>query len=270
LFYKDSKSLQNQDRVYTIADMKGVKAGFPIFVLLLLISLLIFFFSQNPLTGILQAITLPIQNVAFMADSPTTTTSTTQLQQENNQLRDQLAEMQEIQQDDQALHDQFRTATPAPQKLLPANVVGMQQNAVIIDKGQEDSVKVGNVVVFKDNLIGIVSKITPHLSQVTLLTDPTTSFTAQSVKTQADGIIRSEDGGVVTFDNVVLSDKLENNDIVVTKGTLTTQGTGLPPKLVVGKIVSVEKQASSLFQSAKIQSLVSTSDLKMVFVIMAN
>lgn len=248
--------------------MKQVKAGFSIFVLLLFISLLLFFFSQNPLIGVLQMITLPIQRMMFSASSPIiANTSMQQLQEENDQLRQQLAQLQEIKSDDTALHDQFKTTTPVPQKLLPADVVGLQQNALIIDKGQNDDVNVGDVIVFKNNLIGIVGKITPHLSLVTLLSDSSTSFTAETTKTVTEGIIKSEDGGVVTLDNVILSDKLEKDDIVVTKGDQNLQGQGYPPHLVVGKIVSVDKQASSLFQSAKVASLVNISDLKMVFVI---
>jgi len=249
--------------------MKGVKAGFPIFVLLLLISLLIFFFSQNPLTGALQLITLPVQRIMFMAStiSPTANPSLQELQQENSQLRQQLAQMQEVESDNTALHDQFQTTTPVPQKLLPADIVGLQQNVLIIDRGQDDNVKVGDVVVFKNNLIGTVGRTTPRLSLVTLLSDPSTSFTADTTKTSSEGIVKAEDGGVVTLDSVILSDKLEDNDIVVTKGDENLQGQGYPPQLVVGKIVSVDKQASSLFQSAKIMSLVDISALRMVFVI---
>src|ERR1700722_1196415 len=122
--------------------MKRVKAIFPIFFILLLISVLILFFSQNPLTGILQTITLPIQRLAFMTSTSNGSIhdSAQQLAQENNQLRVQLAQMQEIQRDNQALHDQFETTTPTPQKLLPADVVGSEQNALIIDKGQDDNI----------------------------------------------------------------------------------------------------------------------------------
>jgi rod shape-determining protein MreC len=247
--------------------MKQVKAIFPTFLLLLFFSFLILFFFQNPLTSVLQTITLPIQQWVFKASSPTlVTTSQGTLQQENNQLRMQLAQMQEVQKDNQALNDQFKNATPASQQLLPAEIVGTQQNALLIDKGEQDNVHVGDVVVFKNNLIGNITKTTPHISLVTLLTDPSTSFTAQTEKTSATGIVKAQDGNDIVFDNVVLTDKLEINDIITTKGSLDLHGHGYPPNLIVGKIASIDKQASSLFQSAKIQSLVTVSALRMVFV----
>ncbi len=221
------------------------------------------------MTAALQTITLPIQQWVFMASvKPTgTLTPQQQLQQENNQLRAQLAQMQEIKKDDQALHDQFQTTSPAPQKLLPADVIGFQQNSLLIDKGAVEALHDGDVVVFKNNLVGKITKVTPHISQVTLLSDSSTSFTAQTAKTSANGIVRALDGGTIVLANVVLSDKLEKNDIIVTKGDLDLRGNGYPPKLIVGKIVSIDKQASSLFQAAKVESLVDVSQLRMVFVI---
>jgi len=248
--------------------MKRVKAVFPIFLLFILISVIILFFAQTPVTVGLQFITLPIQRLVFgMNFQPTNApTSIQQLQEENNQLRVQLAQMQEMQKDNQALHDQFETTTPAPQKLLPADIVGTQQNALILDKGEEDAVHVGDVVVYKNNLIGSITRTTPHVALVTLLSDPSTSFTATTTKTSANGIVTSEDGGAIVFGNVVLTDKLEQNDIVETKGSMAVDGKGYPQQLIVGKIVSINKQASSLFQSAKLQSLVNLSQLRMVFV----
>jgi rod shape-determining protein MreC len=248
--------------------MKQVKAIAPIFLLLLILSIFILFFFQNPLTAVLQTVTLPLQQwTVGMTLKPTgTLTPQEQLQQENNQLRSELAQMQELKKDNQALHDQFQITTPTPQKLLPAGVMGIQQNYLLIDKGSSEGVHSGDVVVVKNNLIGSIAKVTPHISQVMLLSDPATSFTAQSAKTSANGIMRSIDGGTVIFTNVVLSDKLEQNDIILTKGDRDAQGHGYPPNLVVGQIISIDKQASSLFQSAKIQSLVDLSQVRMVFV----
>jgi cell shape-determining protein MreC len=249
--------------------MKRGKAIFPIFLFFLLLSILILLFFQNPLTASLQILTVPIQRWTFMENFQPqgTLIPQQQLEQENNQLRIQLAKMEEVQKDNQALHDQFQTASPAPLKLLPANVIGMQQTTLLIDKGDQDTVHTGDVVVVKDNLIGKVTKTTPHIALITLLSDPLTSFTAQTAKTSTNGIVRTMDGGTIILANVVLSDKLEKNDLVMTKGDMDLEGHGYPPNLVVGKIVSIDKQASSLFQAAKIESLVDILQQRMVFVL---
>lgn len=250
--------------------MKRVKAIFPIFFIFIILSLIILFFFQNPLSGALQTLMLPVQRWTFSSATPHVSkeqTSQEKLQQENSDLRTQLAQMHEIQEDNKALHDQFEIASPAPKTLLPARIVGMHDDALLIDKGADEGLHVGDIVVVKDNLIGKVTKITPHISQVTLITNPTTSFTAKTSKTGAVGVIKAQGGDSIILDNVVLSDKLEQNDTIVTKGDLDAQGNGYPPDLIVGKIVSVNKKASSLFQSAKVESLVDFSSLQMVFVI---
>jgi rod shape-determining protein MreC len=249
--------------------MKQVKAVVPIFLILLILSFIILFFFQNSVSQGLQTVTLPLQQWTFMSiiRPSSDNTSQQQLQDENNHLRTQLAQMQELEKDNQALHDQFATTSPTPQKLLPADVIGIQGSSLFIDKGSLDNLHNGGVVIYMNNVIGRITKVTPHISQVTLLNDPSTSFTAQTAKTSANGIVNAIDGGTIIFGNVILSDKLEKNDLVMTKGDEDLQGNGYPPQLIVGKIVSVDKQASSLFQEAKIESLVDISQLRIVFVI---
>ena len=72
------------------------------------------------------------------------------------------------------------------------------------------------------------------------------------------------------FQNFVLSDKFEKGDVVVTKGNIDEQGNGIPPDLIVGKIISVHKNPSALFQTAEIESLVNVSRLDTVFILEGN
>jgi cell shape-determining protein MreC len=53
----------------------------------------------------------------------------------------------------------------------------------------------------------------------------------------------------------------------LTNGDITLSGSGFPPDLVVGKITSVEKKPSSLFQKAEVESFINFSKITAVFVI---
>ena len=152
-------------------------------------------------------------------------------------------------------------------KLLPAEIIGVHEGNMMIDTGISSGVEKGDVVVVKDNFIGVISKTSPRVSVVTLVTDPSTSFTAVATKTKAIGVIKAQGGGNIFFDNVVQSEKLEKKDIVMTKGDIGEDGRGLPPNLVVGEIASVKKKESNLFQQAEIRSLVDFSQLRTVFII---
>lgn len=248
--------------------MKRAQAIFSVFFIFVILSVIVLFFFQNPLNSFLQSVTLPIQQWTYATVSQPTPQAMTaqQLQEENSALRSQLAKVQEMQRDNKALHDQFRRSNPAPKSLLPAHVVGLHDDSLLIDKGERDGIEVGNVVVVKDNLVGKVARVTPHIAVVTIISNPTTSFTAKAAKSGAIGVIKAQGGDSIILDNVVLSDKLEKNDTVITKGDLDGKGNGYPPNLIVGKISLVNKKASDLFQSAKIQSLLKFDTLQVVFV----
>lgn len=173
----------------------------------------------------------------------------------------------------QALRDQFETTTIPSVRLLPARIIGFEgflpgvsrPTRIVLDRGKADGVKTGQAVVVTGNLVGRVGKTTQSRSQVTLLTKSGWSFTGKTSKTNAQGLLVIE-GGDMLFKNVVLSDELSKKDLVVTKGDESIDGTGFPPDIVIGEIVSVDKKASALFQTARVRSFVDVVGLSTVFV----
>lgn len=247
----------------------------PVFLIFFILSILIFFFSQKGLlsgvTGFFELGTVPLQRVTFgIFHNETQQTSEGKLQEENRSLLTQLAKQKELEKENQALHDQFEITKPSPKTLLPAHIIGIADQQIILDKGTSDKVKKGNVILYKDNLVGRVVTVTAHVSIVSLVTNSQTSFTAQTSQTQALGVIKGTGTDGIILDNVVLSDKLQIGDVVVTKGDIDASGSGFPPGIVVGKIISVNKQPSALFQSAEVQSLVDFSKLTVVFIASTN
>jgi len=252
--------------------MQRKASFFPVFLIFIVLAILIFFFAQKGLfgglTGFLEQATVPLQKMTFgIFHTQGDQTSEEKLREENNSLLKELAKQKGLEKENRALHDQFEATNPDPKKLLPATIIGMHDEEIVIDKGTSDGVKAGGVIVYKDNLIGRIVQVSGHLSVVDLVTNKSTSFTAETAKTSALGVIKGQGAGGILFDNAVLSDKLEKDDVVVTKGDIDASGLGFPPGIVVGKIVSVNKKASSLFQTAEIQSLVDFSQLTVVFVL---
>jgi len=203
---------------------------------------------------------------------------------ENKNLVLKLAETQKLAAENSALRDQFETSYPKSQNLLPANVVSAPSfipgistpEYLIIDRGSNDLVKVGSAVVIKDNIVGKVTEVSGNLSKVMLVSNPSNSLSGKTVSLKgttgasALGVLRGLGGGNLVLDNVVLSDDLAVGDYVVTKGDLTIDNSGYPPSLIVGKITSVEKKSSDLFQRAKVKSLIDFSRLSTVFVALQN
>lgn len=254
----------------------------PIFLLFLFLSVVLLFLSHTPFFGWTNGISSPVftgEGMLFrfvhLPSGLLVNKDLTHLQEENLALHSQLVHLQQIQQDNIALNDQFQTTTIPSSNLLPARIIGDPQfipgvsapETLIIDKGTNDEVAVGDVVVYKNNVVGTISQVAAAASQITVITNKTISFTAKASSTNAQGVLSGQGNGGMVLGNVVLSDSLKIGDTVVTAGSQNISGVGFPPGLIVGKIVSLDKNPSSLYQSASVQSLLSFSKLSIVFII---
>ena len=177
--------------------------------------------------------------------------------------------------DNNALRDQFNFKNSKSNNLIPATIVGApgfipaitEPESYTLDKGENDGIKMGDAVVYEDNLVGRIIKVTKTLSSVQLITNSSSSFTAKTLESNALGVVKGQGGGGLMLDNVVLSDSIKIGDLVLSKGDLGVLGIGLAPDLVAGEIVAVSKNPSDLFQRAKIESRLDFSKLDKVFVV---
>ena len=247
---------------------------FQVFSVFLAAALLIFVFSQRGLlkgvTGIAESLLIPVKKVMYQSVAglgKVNSAVNAKIREENAVLASALVKEKALERENQAFRDQFAVSVPAPSKLLPAAVVGQTTDGLIIDKGNSDGVRAGSAVVYKDTVVGKVTSVSVHLATVMLPSNNNFSITAQTAATSALGILQGQGSGEMTLANVVLSDTLKQGDFVVTKDDLDKNGNGFPPNLVIGKIVSVSKRASNLFQEGKVESIIDFSKLDIVFVI---
>ncbi|MFH1187020.1 MAG: rod shape-determining protein MreC [Candidatus Levyibacteriota bacterium] len=198
-----------------------------------------------------------------------------QLKKENASLIKMLVDQKKLKDQNAALLDQFQTTYPKSLNLLAADVIGSPSfipgvsvpETLIVNKGEEDGVKKGDVIIAEDNLVGKIEKTAKSSSLISLITSDTSIF---SVKLGIDknifGVINGQGAGEMILDNVLLSESLKKDDIVLTKGDVDLEGKGYPPDLIVGKIISVYKNSSSLFQKADVISFLDFSKLTTVFI----
>ncbi len=242
---------------------------FPIFLLVLSLSIVLLILPRSPFGFLEKGISLfqksiynAVRSLPFAKES----TRVKELEKLNLELLSKLSDQKRLERENAALLDQFRTANPISYNLLPSNIVGASSTTITIDKGSKDSVKVGQAVVLDNNLFGVVSKTTLYLSKVVLVTDPSFLLTGKTER-GVSGVVKGLGNGT-SLENVLLSDNLTVKDIVFTRGDMDILGVGVPKDLVIGKIASIEKNPSALFQKAKIESLVNASSFPTVFVVM--
>lgn len=230
--------------------------------------------ASEPLRGTVQFLLVPVQKTLFTAYADMKNNSDSVIK-EDETIRLLSLQIKEQELEIKALRDQFNVTQPNPQNLLPAHVIGFESfipgisipERITIDKGSKDGVKVGHIVVIRDILLGKVTKVSKNISVLEVATKKGFSITARTSNTNAIGIIKGQ-GSSLLLDNVILSEELKKDDFIVTKGSIDSNGIGSPPGLVIGKIISINKSSSSLFQTAEVAPLLDPSKLALVFIIL--
>jgi rod shape-determining protein MreC len=237
--------------------------------------------SQTPIgmgtRGIVEVALSPMRDGALtiFAKSSGKPSGLQLLQDENSALRLKLVTYQNQAREIQALRDQFAVTTVNPQTLLPAKIVGRRTivpgfslpDQMIINRGKSDRVQKGNVVIYKDFFLGQVTSVSEHTSIVDMSYRKGFFTSASVADSGAPGIIKGQGQGEMLLDNVILSDTLRLQSNVLTKGAVDESGKGVPPGLLIGKIISIDKKPSALFQTAKVSLALDIARLDNVFIL---
>lgn len=255
------------------------KYFFPTFLIFIFFCLVLFFVGKTPvgffLNSTISNIFAPVQKTFFNLTQNIGGMGNNKLNQENIELTKKLVDQKRLETENLALHDQFQTTTLKSSDLLPAQIIGAPSfipnmtipEELILNKGSNDGVKKGQAVVYMNNLVGEINQVQSDRSSVELIGSSILTFAAKSLHNNVIGVIRGKSQGEMIFDNVLLSDKIVIGDMIVTKGDQDLQGNGLLPDLIVGKIIGVDKNPSSLFQNGNVKSLLDLNKLTMVFVV---
>ncbi|HEY6957369.1 MAG TPA: rod shape-determining protein MreC [Candidatus Limnocylindria bacterium] len=140
---------------------------------------------------------------------------------------------------------------------------------IVLGAGTADGVKVDDVVVSDQGVVGRVSEAGPNYSKVLLITDPSSNFSALVEGSRATGIVRGQYGDSLIMDWLLQTEAVKVGDVVVTAGLgLGDQVRSLYPKgLVVGKVLQVQNAEAAAYQRAIIAPAVDLRKLENVLVV---
>lgn len=131
-------------------------------------------------------------------------------------------------------------------------------NSIIIDKGSNQTLKKGDIVLNENGLVGIISKTNLNTSEVSLITNKDTNI---SVKVNDSyGILYSKDHKLF-IKNIKIAGLIKEGDEVVTSGL-----TSIPEGIKVGKVKNIKKDELELEYILDIDGI-SLQNLKFVGVI---
>lgn len=259
--------------------MKLVVADLKTFILLFLASILLFILDFTHLTNfpksLLQAITIPVQYGLYHSGvvaggKLSTIISVRQAVKEHEALKRQFSDLMlenaSLRKEiaiKEALLDQENTLKPETYNLISARVIGIGR-FLVIDRGSDEGVAVGQAVVYKNHYVGQIKSLSPKSSQVILAEDPDSKVAvfSQNIAGKARGIISGQFGSESLMDKILHQEKIAVGDLVYSEGV---EGT-LPRGLVLGQVEEVIEQENEVFKQAKIKPIIDVKDLDLVFV----
>ena len=163
---------------------------------------------------------------------------------------------------------------PADFHPVAAEVIGRPSGAfaqaIVVAAGTGSRIRVNDVAVTADGLVGLVTAVTPSTARIQLLTDEEAAVSAVDLRTGASGIVRHARG---TRETLVL-DRVRKQDVVRVGNEIVTAGwragglSSLYPKGIPnGRVVSVGQTDTDLFQQVQIDPYVDFGALDAVLVL---
>lgn len=192
-----------------------------------------------------------------------------ELAAERNKLLAELTKLQAIERENQALRQQLSLGKKVDQSLTLAKSAGIiergNEKYLLITSGSADGVKVGQIALANQVLVGKVKEVEEHSSIIEM---PQTSNSIIPVVIRRDdevtkGVVRASFNLTARIDQVLPDEKLQKGDTIITSG----EGGTYPPDIVVGKVGEVEKSDQQVFQSASISIPWEITELETIFII---
>ena len=194
-------------------------------------------------------------------------------QQENQQLRTQLASVQSqlLQLSEQAAESgRLRALLDFKNQLLfqtvAAEVIasspGENSNAIFIGKGVDAGLTSDLAVITPEGIIGKTIAVFSHSSQVLLLTDPSSGVGVMLEKTRVQGVLKGDSRNLCLIRYIMNEEPVAPGEAVLTSGLDQIY----PKGLRVGSVV--ETSAGNIYKNVEVKPAADLSRLETVLVVL--
>lgn len=167
------------------------------------------------------------------------------LNEENAQLREQLADYYSVKTENAKLWKYYDLKKQNPSySILPATVIKRDTNddfySFTLDIGSSSDVAVNDPVITEHGLVGWVSQVDLTTCKVKTILSPDTKAGAIDSVTNDSGIISGStslcDDNLTQLTKIAENNKIKNGDMIVTAGT----GGVYPKNLIIGKVKEIK------------------------------
>jgi rod shape-determining protein MreC len=209
---------------------------------------------------------LVARQVGTLASLGSLASENSRLDNEVKDLKKQLANMREVNRENDLLRAQLGFNSRQSLQLVPARVAGYNpdniRRSLTIDIGRSAGITKGMAVVSNGALVGSIDEVNDFSAKVFLLSDVDFRIRAIGQDNRANGIVAGQIGSGYSMDKIAQGDKISRGETVITAGS------GAVPKgLIIGTVESVESSDDAVFQLASIRPAINLAKLELVFVV---
>jgi len=224
-----------------------------------------------PIARVGTVITSPIRSIGSFFEGIGVSRERVQaLEQQNQELRARLAELEEARQENERLRALVDFAEERKFAKLGAEVirrpVSIWEGVIVIDRGSADGIEPGMPVIAAQGLVGQVADVATHSSTVRLVTDQLSGVASLVQSSRTPGVVRGSVDGSLSLDFVDRTVLPVPGDVVITSGI----GGVYPAGIVVGDVVSVDDRHGELYPRIKVSSRVPIGSIEEVFVLVGS
>ena len=188
------------------------------------------------------------------------------LREEMERLRIEQAQTREAANQGQRLQALLGFKQQFISQTLAAQVLGSsgsdRSRILYLDKGSNDGVKEDMAVITPEGVVGKVLRADRNSSQVLAINDPTSGAGAVLEKSRLQGVVRGTDAGELRLRYVMVDEKVEVGERVLTSGGDRIYPKGLP----LGTVATV-KPGSDLFFEIRVEPAARLNRLEEVLIV---
>jgi len=238
---------------------------------LLLISLI--FISQNDSAGVKSFRTLAFGYYAVINSLPTyfidlfkDDSKIEFLEKENAELMMQLNLLRKHGLENDRLRDLLSFKDSSNFTLIPSSIVSKRisksDGYFVLNKGFEDSIKVGMPVINNLGFVGIITEVSRSFSVLRILLNVNSKITVTNERSNLDGVL-AFNGLSLIIKNIPTTYDFKIGDRIL----ISNLSVVAPPRIPLGLVVDKEKTAAGLLSNIIVDPFVNFSELKYVFII---
>jgi rod shape-determining protein MreC len=203
------------------------------------------------------------------------------LRVENEQLQQRIQEVEEanlqipvLQTRNGKLTDTLRVQRSLDHRTVVAEVIyndpSSVERVVTVDKGTDDGLFVGATVLSSGgSLVGSITEAGGNWASVRLISDTRSVVVGRDIRSGATGEVHGNLSAPLELRNVTFNESLRVGDLVTTAGIRLNREarSQFPRDLVIGSIVTVDKDPAAITISALVQPAADLDDLELVLVV---